>query len=86
MEVIYTDIPKIREIAGMTQTEFADALGYSMDHVNHVECGKTPLSDKFINRLLDFIENSVQFNRNYGRIQTIVRRSQVKALKERESK
>ncbi len=85
-DVVYTDISKIRDIAGMTQTEFAEALGYSMDHVNHVECGKTPLSDKFINRLLDFIENSVQFNRNYGRIQTIVRRSQVKALKERESK
>lgn len=86
MEVIYTDIPKIREIAGMTQTEFAEALGYSMDHVNHVECGKTALSDKFINRLLDFIENSEQFTRNYGRIQCIVRRSQVKALKEREDK
>lgn len=86
MDVIYTDIPKIREIAGMTQTEFADALGYSMDYVNHVECGKTRLSDKFINRMLDFIETSERFNRNYGRIQTIVRRSQVKALKERGSK
>ena len=74
-DVVYTDVAKIREIAGMTQTEFADALGYSMDHVNHVECGKTPLSDKFINKLLDFVATSEKFRGNYERIGVIVLKS-----------
>lgn len=48
-------IKKIREFLGLSQREFAFLLDYTQANISGVETGKLPLSDSFIEKLMDKI-------------------------------
>ena len=52
----------IRVISGLTQTELGQLLGYSLGHVQSLEKGKYPFSDKFEAVLYSKVISTAKFN------------------------
>ncbi|WP_338508921.1 helix-turn-helix transcriptional regulator [Pseudomonas poae] len=69
-----------RKVLGLTQTEVADALGVSIDTINHWEAGKKPIPERTIKKTNDLKPSDIK-SADHGPITLVIAPSDFIALR-----